>query len=286
MTLILLASCGKKKQVADNVLLRYGEVTLTRDEIIDRIPEGISAEDSVAMFATLVDEWITNQVLAEFAEERLYDTADIDRRVEDYRNSLIVREYIERMQDNQKPVVDEARIKDYYDRHRSDMHLEVPLVRGIFLKISTDVSHREKIKALLSSADMAKIDILEKDWMDKALQYDYFRDKWVDWETVAQMIPHRFGDPDEFLKANNYFEVEYDGCAYYLSVSEWLPSGEEQPYEFAKSWITTILTRDDLKQYETGLVNSLVEKAIKEKNLEVLGYDPVTHEVIEPSKVK
>ena len=100
-----------------------------------------------------------------------------------------------------------------------------------------------------------KIDILEREWVDRSLQYSYFRDKWIDWETVKGLIPYRFGDPDKFLEENSYFETEYGDCSYYLTVTDWIPSGEEQPIEFARTWISDLLTQGELTEYERNLVN-------------------------------
>ena len=245
------------------------------------IPDGIQPADSVALFNSLVESWIRDVVLSDFAEERLYDTDEIDRKVKDYRNSLIVLEYLNRMRETQAPKVDEQRVKEYYDLHRKELKLETPLIRGIFMKINSDVPHKEEIKKLLSSDDPENIDILERDWLDRALQYNYFRDKWLDWETVKGMIPYRFGDPDKFLEENRYFETEYDDCTYYLAVTDMMAAGEEQPYEFARTWIINMLSQGDLADYERVLVNSLIEKSLKEKKLESVGYDPIKHELIQ-----
>lgn len=279
--LVFHISCEKKVELPDNVLLQYGDNTLTYDEVISQIPVYLSGTDSAAMFRTLVDNWIKDNVLAEFAEERLYDIENIDKKVKEYRNQLIVQEYLSKMRDTQTPKVEEHRVKEYYDQHRRELKLEVPLVKGIFMKVNSNARNKEEIKRLIASDDTEKIDKLERDWLDKSLEYNYFRDKWIDWETLTNMIPYRFGDPDKFLSENKYFETEYGDCTYYLVITEYLPTGEEQPYEFAKSWITGILTQGELAEYERVLVESLVNKSIKEKKLDAVGYDPIRHEMKE-----
>lgn len=279
---LLLLSCGKKKEVADSdVLMRFGDDQITLHEIVEMIPGGSSAADSAAMFDALLQAWVRDVVLADFAERRLYDTARIDRKVKDYRNSLIVLEYLSRMRETKPPKIDDQKVKEYYDRHRKELKLETPLIRGVFLKINSEDSHKDEIKKLLSSSDPDKIDILERDWLDRALQYNYFRDKWIDWETLKGMIPYRFGDPEQFLSEHTYFETDYEDCSYYLSISDWLPAGEEQPFEFARSWIIDLLTQGELADYERVLVNSLIEESLKNNKLEAIGYDPIKHEMID-----
>lgn len=276
---VLGSSCSHKKEEPKDILLRYGEKELTAAQVIERIPVGLLPIDSAALFHALVEEWVENNVISDFASERLLDLDEIDRRVDEYRRSLIVLEYLKKMRESQNPKIDEIQVREYYDRHRNELKLEVPLVKGIFMKINSDNQGKEQIKGLLSSDSPESIDRLEKEWLDRALEYNYFRDKWIDWETLRSMIPYRFGDGDEFLSETRYFETDYEDCSYYLKVYEYLPSGSEQPYEFASTWITGLLTRTNLEDYERKLVESLVKKSIKEKRLEPVGYDLASHEL-------
>lgn len=261
-------------------MLSYQGKALTFEEVIDRIPEGISPLDSAAMFTKIVDGWVRDMVLTELAEDRLYDMDAIERRVRDYRNSLIVSEYLNRMRETHTPEINEIRVKEYYDKHRRELKLEVPLLKGVFLKINSEAKGKEAIPNLLSSEDPSKIDELESEWLDRAIEYHYFRDKWIDWETVAGWIPQRFGNPDELLK-NKYFETKHNEYSYYLQITDYLPSGEEQPYEFASQWIKELLTQGDLVEFEKALVESIVKKSIQDKKLETIGYNPLTHEIKE-----
>lgn len=282
----LVWACGKKQRLPDDVLLRYGDKYVTYSEIVQMIPAGISPADSVLLFNALVDSWLKDEVISDFAEDRLYDIEKIDRKVKDYRNNLIVLEYLNRMRESRTPKIDAAKVKEYYDLHRKELKLETPIVKGVFLKINTDIANKEEIKRLLSEDTPEKIDILEKDWLDRSLEYNYFRDNWIDWETIRGMIPYRFGDPDSFLRDNNYFETDYDDCSYFLKIAEWKGSGEEQPFEFAKTWIADLLTKVDLASYEISLVNSLIEKSINDNKLEIIGYDPLKHEILKQGNIR
>lgn len=273
MTVIFfLLSCGRKTQSNEDILLQYGDNVLTLSEVNEMIPKGISASDSASLFNTIVDGWLKEEVLSDFAEERLYDKSLIDRKVREYRNKLIVQEYLSRMQESQNPKIDENKINEYYQLHSKDMKLEVPLIKGMFIKINNSIENREELKKLLFSEKESDIDELEQKWLDQTLEYNYFRDKWIDWETLNGMIPYRFRNPDTFLKENKNFELEYGDCVYYLQISEYILSGDIQPYEYAKTWISNILTQKALSEYEKDLVNSLLNKAIKENKLKMIGY--------------
>ena len=279
ITAAICGSCNKPKEEPEGLLMKYGEMELTYDDVVSQIPQGLMAPDSAALFKAIADGWVRNAVISDFAQERLLDLDAINRRVEEYRRSLIAQEYLSRMTEAHSPKVDERAVKEYYDRHKNELKLEVPLVKGIFIKINSDSKGKEAIKGLLTSDEPESIDKLEQEWLDRALEYNYFRDKWTDWETLSGMIPYRFGDADKFLEENQYFETDYGDCSYYLRITDYLPTGEEQPYDFAWGWISGLLTQKDLSTYEQSLTKSLLQEAVNNKKLEIVGYDPITHEV-------
>lgn len=283
--MFLFSSCGTKQEEDDNVLLRYEGQTLTYDEVVSKIPQGILPGDSAALFNSIVDAWVKDVVLSEFAEKRLLDINSIDLLVKEYRNTLIVQEYLNRMREAHPAKPDDLKIKDYYDKHRKELKLEVPLVKGIFLKINSESKGKDNIRNLMASENTENIDKLESEWLDKALEYNYFRDKWIDWETVSSKIPYRFGNAEKFLEENKFFETDYDDCSYYLQISDYLRVGEEQPFEFAASWISNLLTRGELAEYERSLVESIVKESIKDNKLEAIGYDPIKHEIKEKNVI-
>ena len=277
--LFVWSSCSKSKINEDDLLIKSQDRILTRQEVIDLIPSGIHPNDSIAMFRAIVESWIKDAVLTDFAEDRLYDLSPINRRVMEYRSKLIVGEYLRRMRESITPDITEDRVRKYYDEHSKELITEVPLVKGVFIKVGSSAYGREEIGKLLKSESDANIDLLEKNWLDIAITYEYFKDKWIDWETVSELIPYRFPQADSFLAENNYFETEYGDCAYYLLITDYLPSGSVQPYDFASSWIKGMLSRRDLADYEQSLVNSLIKKSLEEHKLEYIGYNPEEYEI-------
>lgn len=274
----MLCSCKKEKHVEKEILVSYGDSELSIDDVLDKMPQGLAPSDSLNLFKAIVDNWVTDKVLSNLAEEKLYDLSDIERKVEEYRQHLIVEEYLKRMMESQNASVNDKTIAEYYEANKENLILEVPLVKGVFLKISSDSKNSDEIKNLLTSEDPESLDKFEQEWLDKSAEYNYFRDQWIDWETITSMIPYRFGDPDAFLENNSYFERDYDGATYILQISDYLKSGTQQPFEFASTWIKDILTQENLRGYQRKLTETLIKNAIKDGKLEMKGYNPIKHE--------
>lgn len=280
LSVVMCSGCGSDSGVQNektDVLVSMGDTVLTVEDVVDRIPVGLSSADSLALFQNIVDNWIEGMVLTDMAENKLSKIEDIERKVADYRNRLIVMEYMKRMREGKHFKVSTDSVRSFYEKHRHEMIAETPLVKGIYLKVPETSAVIKEIRESVFDASETSIDRLENNWIGEAVQYDYFANEWVDWSVIADQIPYRFYDPDAFLSSTHNFETSTNGQTYLLHVSDYLPSGSELPFEFASSRITAILEQAKMVDYEEALVRSLIKKAIKEKRLVTVGYDPLTH---------
>lgn len=283
-----LAACSREEKADpdEGVLMRIDDATLMLDDVVGRIPVGMEPADSAALFASIVSDWIETEVISSLAETKLPDLEEIENKVRVYRNRLIVDEYLRRMSESREAKVREDSIKAFYDAHKEEMLTESPLVKGVYLKVPSSSTALEEIRRLMASGSESDIDNLEKNWIGDAIQYDYFGSTWIDWQVVAEQIPYRFYDPDAFLRDTRYFETSYNDFTYIFHISDYLPSGSVQPYEFASRGIAGMLERVRISDYQKALVESLVKKALKEKRLEVVGYDPIGKRLIDARKEK
>ena len=280
--LLLFVGCsgGDSSKTEDSdVLLRAGEDVLTLKDVVNKIPVGTEPADSAAMFHLIVENWVKTKVLSAMAERKLYDLSEIDKKVADYRNKLIVAEYLHEMRKGKEFEASADSIRYFYNRYKGDMLIESPLVRGIYLKVASERPNIEEIKKLVFCGSDECIDQLEKTVAGDAIQYDYFKNDWVDWQTIADQIPYRFYDPDAFLKSTSNFETTYNGSVYLLHISSYLPSGSEPPYEFASIMIGEMMERANIKKFEESLVKALVGKAIGDGELVAVGYNPELKEM-------
>jgi hypothetical protein len=241
---------------------------LTYEQVLLSIPSGLESSDSLALFNAIVDNWIEERLLRNLAEENIEDPAEIERMVEDYRRELVVTQYRRKMKEDSRREVSDKEVRTYYDRQGDNMRLEHPLIKGIYIKIPEDAEQRDDVRRWIKEASSRSADRLEKYGLKGAMQYDWFMDKWVDWQVIADQIPYRFGNSDEFVKDNNDFELTLGGSTYLLHISDRLLSGDKMPYEFAAPIVRETLLSSRRAQYERSLLRSLYNKALKEGKLQ------------------
>lgn len=295
--ILLPASCQKGQKIHDSadVLLEFGDSALTATAVNARIPAGLSPEDSTALFQKIVETWVEDMLLTDMAAERIDNLDEIEEKVAAYRRQLIIARYLRIVRDNSRRKADSDAVRSYFDAHSADMKLETPVVKGIYVKVPSNSDRLDDIRKWVRTATDVAVDNLEKYGLGQALQYDYFKDKWIDWQTISEAIPYRFENPEAFLStlvapssnekekeghqppqgpARGFFETEFGGAVYMLHISAWLPSGSEMPYEFAATRIAAMLEEQDATESQRRLVASLYQRAKRDKMLRIISYDP------------
>ena len=135
-------------------------------------------------------------------------------------------------------------------------------MKGLFLKIPVDAPGLSDVKGWYRSTSEASLEKIEKYSVQNASIYDYFYDKWVDFDQVMDNIPVHVSNANDFLKANKFVEVSDSTYCYLLNIKEYLPVGSVAPYDYASAQIVEMLTNlrkvEFLRKFEEELYNDAV----------------------------
>ena len=262
----LLCSCKGTQPVDDaDVLVKVKDRTLRRSEIKQQIPRGLSSADSMLLAESLERKWVKDALVYDVALRNLEgeDKAEVDKLVEEYRHSLIRYRYQEQLiKERLSSEFQESDMLSYYEENQKKFVLDKALVKGLFLKIPVDAPGLVDVKGWYRSTSEASLEKIEKYSVQNATIYEYFYDKWVDFDEVMDNIPINVSNPNAFLKANKYVEVADSSYCYLLNIKEYLPSGSVEPYDYASSHVTEMLVNqrkvEFLKKFEDELYNDAI----------------------------
>ncbi|MDE6085783.1 MAG: hypothetical protein K2G40_05210, partial [Muribaculaceae bacterium] len=237
----IISSC-KEKHEGDSdpdLIARVGKQRLMRHDLDKALALGLPQDDSIRLARAFVRSWIDARIMGELASRNIPDMTEIDRMVEEYRNQLIAWEYRRLMfLHNAHIEFNDDSIASYYARHADDYILERPVIKGVYIKIEDKSPSLPTVKKLYRSRKDADIDRLDKEDFKGVMHYDYFRDRWVDWEQIETRIPLKSTtNPDAFLASNDHIEVSQNGFTYLLEISEFRRTGARMPIEIAEERI-------------------------------------------------
>ncbi len=271
---LCIIACSPDSVQTDDEMAAVGTAVLTSAEVRDALPAGLSPDDSARFVKAYVNSWIDSRLISEIASREV-DMEDIDRLTDDYRSQLIMQQYCRRMFEAHAASLPDDSLRAYYDNHRTDFTLERPLVKGVYLKVPDDAKNLRILRKLYRSDRPNDIDRLEKEVLSSAIHYDYFRDRWVEWEQIETRVPADFGaDPTSWLnpgKRNGQtLDISAGGFTYLLRITDVLPTGAPMPYPTAKPLIVQRMLASQRRAYEAELLRDLRERATADGSLRTI----------------
>lgn len=273
MTALTLGVCscgGENKQTADisdtDIVAQYRDTVLRMSDVERQLPPGISRADSVSLTQSIIDEWIDGFLIEDLAASQIDDMDRIKILTEKYRRSLIADSYRRKMRSTGVQPIDEKGVKEYYRLHKSELKLERPVVKGLFIKVPSTSRYLDDIRKWMKQPGAEAYDELENIGRKETAVFRYFANQWVDFDAITEGIPYRFGDYDRFVEETADFETEHNGTTYILHITDYRHSGGLMPEEYAAPIIEDRIKNNYLADYEKGLIKALRETAI-EKNI-------------------
>lgn len=276
MCAVCLASCGGDGDTAvnpDDVVARVGKSVLTMPVLRDNVPYGLSPEDSVRFVNAFVRQWVDEKIVGEVAARNIPDIPSIEEKVNAYRNELIMMEYRRLMYEEHAPEeLSEDSLKAYYGRHKDEFRLDVPLIKGIYVKMPDNSVRLPDVRKWMKSGSEEDIDKIEKYQLadPRAMEYLYFRDDWMDWGRISGRMPLDFEASPEMLAGSGHnLEMTRNGYTYILSVTDVLPKGAVAPFESVKETIRDYVAGTMRIDYDRRLRRHLYEEGLENGDIEI-----------------
>jgi hypothetical protein len=198
------------------------------------------------------------------AVENLSQTKEVEKMVENYRRSLMIYEYQQRVLNERfKSEMSEDEIKRYYDEHRSRFTSDNHLIKGVFLKVPSNAPKLASLKQLLAHPDEKNMPRIESYSVQYASVFNYFMDQWTPLNEVVGSVSSLSEKGSGLLLENHLFEVNENGSCYLLYVSEQVSKGDIAPFEYIKPVVINVMLNAGktafLKQLEADLRKKAIE---------------------------
>lgn len=229
---------GAQEVAVDNILVEVDGAVLTRDEFLRDMPNGWVGEDSLIFAKMYVDNWVLKQLKMRRASDVLptYEES-IERLVEDYRQSLIMRQldqyYIDA--DITHNVTDKQ-IAEYYKTHASKFKLSHNVVKGVIVKVPETFENTKTLKTALSEVRSSG-SLLELMALAEKLSLDVtdLTNKWYTYSDFLGYLPTvRTRNYDNLLSITTPQHIPSDDAIFYFIFTDVVRAGSVSPFELVE----------------------------------------------------
>ncbi|MDR2809875.1 MAG: peptidyl-prolyl cis-trans isomerase [Tannerellaceae bacterium] len=267
--LLLLCSCKRAQTLDTDILAKVKDRTLSRADVLRIIPKSVTSADSLLIAENFIKKWVKDALVYDVALRNLSDEkAEIDQLVEEYRHSLFRYRYQERL--IKEKLSADIRVTDrinYYEENQKKFLLDKGLIKGLFLKIPIDAPGLSDVKTWYKSSSMESLEKIEKYSVQNAIFYDYFYDRWVDFDDVMANIPIHVANTNSFLRENKTVELSDSSYCYLLNIKEYLPVGSVAPYEYAEPQVIELLINQRKMEFLRSFEDELYQNAIRSRDV-------------------
>lgn len=263
----LFLSCNQGEKASVDMdklpIVTIGQNTLYNADIQNIIPTGVSEEDSISLTKSYIDTWIYEQLMYAKAEQNITNRDEIERMVSNYRKTLITNNYIDQLLKQQlSQTIGENDLKAYYEQKKENIKLEGDIIKGLFLKIPENSPQLKNFQKWYKQETNEAIENIEKNSLQNVIVYEYFYNKWVDFDYIMDNIPSNISDRRQFLQTNKHLEARDSSFIYLLNIKEYKLANTEAPYDFIKEQLKEIFIEQRKTNFIKQVQQDLYEKAI------------------------
>lgn len=251
---------------------RVGNVFLYQDELSGLVTPNTSEQDSIARINTYVQSWIRKQLLISEALRTVnINEAEIERKVLDYRYSLIGYEYQNfYIQQNLSDSVSQQEIEEYYKTHVDNFILKQNIIQGTYIKVPKGAPRTKRIKDLMFSTKPKDVEELKSYCISFSDAFHLPDSSWMVFDKLVVGSPlAEIPNKIQFLRSYPYYETSDNDFLYFLKIDGYKITDNVSPLEFVREEIKNIILNRRKVELVRKLEDQVYENAVKQNEFEI-----------------
>lgn len=270
LMMLLVGACGKPQydHKGRTPLVELDGNFLYQEDLAAVQPVGQSKDDSLLFAEHYIRNWAEDILMYEKAQNNIPDNAEIEQLVKNYRKALIMHVYQQSLiQEKLAEEITEADLQTYYDTNKDVFKAEVPLMKGLFIKVPLTSPGIGRVRQWYKDERQSAVEHLEKYSLQNAVKYEYFYDKWIPASEILSLMPLREEKVDAYFAKNQHVELKDTAYWYFLNVSDYIPTGGQEPYEAARSAVSEMVVNRKQVEFLNQVKGDLYKEAVEDGKL-------------------
>jgi len=270
--LVQVKNENESKLPTEKAVARVNEAYLYQSDLDGMVTAETSEEDSIDRVERYIKNWVRKQLLIDEAKSKIdFDEADLERKILNYRYSLIAYQY-QTYYINQhiNKEVSEEEILSYYESNQDNFPLKQNIIRGKFIKLPNEAPKLNKVKKLLLSSKEKDIVALEEYCFGYALNFTLVDSVWINYDDLVRGSPFaETPNTVQFLRKRKYAETSDEEFKYFLKISEYKKTDDIAPLDVVKDQIIDIIINKRKIALAESLEKEVYNEAKKQNAFEI-----------------
>lgn len=269
IVLLSFSACIEKTQELDHedpLLAAVYSQTLRLSDIKPILQTEASHEDSTMYANSLIEKWVRDAILMHEAERNIPADLDIQKMVDDYRSSLILMTYKQKLvQEKLDTAVTKGQLEAYYEQSKNQYVLDEPILKATFLKINKESTEYERLDQLWKNGNYDDLAMEEDNLFDLKLTDD---SRWYTWKDINALIPKNFWTWNEVKSKEPRFKSA-GNFKYYIKVESFEDKNQIAPLSYIEDQAMKVILHKRQTEILENLMEDLYNKYSKDKNIKI-----------------
>jgi len=264
----LMAIAGCFRNEPERVA-KVGDHILYLKDVQALLPDGVSAEDSVAMVRQYINTWALAHLKVMKAQEVLSaDEKDVKDEVEDYRNNLLKYRLENQVTASElDTTVSDEQMRQYYEEHSQNYKYPYIIAKARIITLSQNSPNYDTVKKNYAATGEDEEELREL-CSSFAEKFEEFGGAWMPMQTIAKAVPGLDAESCEtiFRNGDKYIKVG-DGKDYFIYLTDKVPAGRLAPYEYCRQNIKDAILNKRKQDILIKLEQDLLQEGIESEKL-------------------
>jgi len=271
----LLLACedtAPEEQVVDDaeVLAVVGSEQLLIGEVTPFLNDSLSSQDSAIFIQNYTERWVRDRLMIQAAEENVPDNVDIEQLVNDYRASLLVHHFEQKVIEEQlDTAVSRDEILKFYEKNKDQFQNDKDLVRAHFIKLKKPFPDQRRMEGWWKEPTGDNLVALRNYCQNYGTYFNLDAEKWLEYNEIARQLPRgsiRFSDlrPDY---ERNFADFNHQ---YLIRVFETVRSTENPPVALVADQAKMIILHERKLRLLEQVRQELYNEAIQERSVKIM----------------
>ncbi len=273
LMLFAIASCDyleiqEKEKTTSEIVAIVNTEKLFKDDLKSILPTNISKQDSIVLVRGYINDWAIKQLLLKKAETNssLEDVQQINALVKDYKESLLINSYKERLIKQQlDTIIDDEEIEAFYLENKENFKLNEELLKIKYLHFDKNLINKKEITTLFKSDSIVDVEALEKQQL--SFKFYQFNDTiWTQLDKVLLKLPF---SKENLLKKTKFIQKQDSLGLYLVAIKDVLVRNDIAPLSYIKPTIKQMILHKRKIELIRDIEKILVKDATKNNNFKV-----------------
>jgi hypothetical protein len=159
-SVVLFVCCKQdifnRAKPADPLIAQVFDTPLHSSDLAGYIPVGTTTSDSLELVRSFAIRWVKKQIMLRNAEINLSGELDVEKLTKDYRESLLLLNFEQRLVAQQlDSTISQQALTEFYQKNKDQYQLESSIVRCLFMKLPRKHPDLKKVREWWEKPDDA-----------------------------------------------------------------------------------------------------------------------------------